>query len=79
MQYKTCCIDKLWDKNANQTLDEYLSMFVGESKKEQKILKCEPVIKTGYNTVERTDALWMVTDCPSTAPENLTGLCRNMD
>ncbi|XP_057300226.1 uncharacterized protein LOC130630668 [Hydractinia symbiolongicarpus] len=69
MKYKTCCIDKLWDKKKNENLEMYLKLFLSKSQK-YKNMSCEPAL-----TVNKTHAVksyFMVKSClPNTTGDDV--------
>ena len=66
MRYKTCCIDKLWDKNNPIPIDIYLDRFVNETRK-YKDLTCESLLTLPKNSGHGSEKLLMVSTCLPTA------------
>ena len=76
MRYKTCCIDKLWDKNNPISIETYLDRFVNETRK-YKDLTCESLLTLPKNSGHESEKLLMVSTCLPTASTVEIAKCIN--
>ena len=74
MRYKTCCIDKLWDKNNRVPIDTYLDIFANETRK-YKDLTCESLLTLPKNSGHNSEKLLMVSTCLPTASRDDIAKC----
>ena len=76
MRYKTCCIDKLWDKNNPIPIETYLDRFEYETRK-YKDLTCEPLLTLPKNSEHNSEKILMVSTCLPTASRADKAKCIN--
>ena len=76
MRYKTCCIDKLWDRNNPIPIETYLDRFVNETRK-YKDLTCETLLTLPKNSGHDSEKLLMVSTCLPTASRVDIAKCIN--
>ena len=74
METRTCCIDKLWNKNESITLDEYLIKFKEEAMK-SKTRSCLPIITSPAFYSFNIDYYLMIDSCVTN--DFNTKLCLN--
>ena len=74
MRYKTCCIDKLWDKNNPILIETYLDRFVNETSK-YKDLTCQKTLTlpSGHSS----ENILMVSTCLPKAAKGDVTKCLN--
>ena len=76
MRYRTCCIDKLWDKSNPLPIETYLDTFLNETRK-YKDFTCEPLLTLPKNSEHESEKLLMVSTCLPTASRDDIAKCIN--